>query len=201
MGTAGVGEDPSSGEPAPRRPWWATPCPAGHGCRKLLLELCLFRVPLEVINEALHLLHGRLVPGEAADTLADKFKSSPVAGFLQDVKQSWGEGVTCQQHHRGRVASTPSPWALTPELSSRCRAAKAAHFTCHIALCSTLRDTFSSRSEINYPPVTAVMTEAILLSLISCALWANYRTSLYSGFLICKMVMIMPVPQEPVKLR
>lgn len=47
---------------------------------------CLFHVPLEVINEALHLLHGRLVPGEVADALADTFKSSSVAGFLQDIK-------------------------------------------------------------------------------------------------------------------
>lgn len=56
------------------------------GSRERQLRLCLFHVPLEVINEALHLLHGRLVPGEAADTLADTFKSSSVAGFLQDIK-------------------------------------------------------------------------------------------------------------------
>ena len=56
------------------------------GSRKRLLEFCLFHVALEVINEALHLLHGRLAPGEAADVLADTFKSSLVAGFLQDIK-------------------------------------------------------------------------------------------------------------------
>ena len=34
LGTAGVGEDPSSGEPASRKPWWVRPCPVGHGMQQ-----------------------------------------------------------------------------------------------------------------------------------------------------------------------
>lgn len=60
------------------------------GSRECLLGFCLFHVPLEVINEAFHVLHGRLVLGEVADALADTFKSPSLAGFLQDIKQSWG---------------------------------------------------------------------------------------------------------------
>lgn len=67
-----------------------------------MLESCLFHVALEVINEALHLRRGRLAPGEAADSLADKFKSSLVAGFLQDIKQSWGQGEICQRPSQGQ---------------------------------------------------------------------------------------------------
>lgn len=67
-----------------------------------MLESCLFHVAWEVINEALHLLRGRLAPGEAADSLADKFKSSLVAGFLQDIKQSWGQGEICQRPSQGQ---------------------------------------------------------------------------------------------------
>ena len=74
------------------------PAPLDTGSRECLLGFCLFHVPLEVINEALHLLHGRLVPGEVADALADTFKSSSIAGFLQDIKQGWGgrRRVLCQ---------------------------------------------------------------------------------------------------------
>lgn len=71
----------------PWRPREVRPCPGGHWQQVRELRFCLFHVSLEVINEALHLLHGRLVPGEEADALADTFKSSSVAGFLlQDIK-------------------------------------------------------------------------------------------------------------------
>lgn len=52
----------------------------------------LFHVSLEVINEALHLLHGRLVPGGTADAQAHIFLPCSVASFLQDVNYSRGEG-------------------------------------------------------------------------------------------------------------
>lgn len=69
-----------------RGPDGTSPALLDTGSREHLLGFYLFHVSLEVINEALHLLHGRLVPGETADTLADTVKSSLVAGFLQDIK-------------------------------------------------------------------------------------------------------------------
>lgn len=73
------------GEALPRGSWplggpdGRDPALLDTGSREHLPGSRPFHVPLEVINEALHLLHGGFVPGEAADALADTFKSSSVA--------------------------------------------------------------------------------------------------------------------------
>lgn len=60
------------------------------------------RVPLEVINEALHLLHGRLVPGEAADALGDMFNSSSVAASPGRYKIELKGEHSVSGHYRPR---------------------------------------------------------------------------------------------------
>lgn len=52
------------------------------------MPAAFFHVSLGVINEALHLLHGRLVPGETADAQADTSTPCSVVGFQQDIRQS-----------------------------------------------------------------------------------------------------------------